>query len=325
MLPAFEHFMAPRLNYRQCTKFGTPEIIRSCQAAIRALVFYVDNCREPSQNSKKELFDIDLLQNEELISIKGEQTSSSFERLSEWLEHYVASLGNETEFTAFLYNAFLSADEPYSYLVPEAAFKDALYPQAPLEISFLKTAEGEEISTIKIPSFFGEGLTQQFADLLQQLEGSGVKKMLIDLRGNPGGELQLASEMLSLLLEDVDQFPIFIEKDFGDNAESKQVFAKASKVLYSGEILVLVDGGTASAAEIFAAAISDHRRGILIGEKTYGKGVQQLAQVLDEENPNGRVLLVYKDKLLLRSNGQSYNLVGIEPSQSFKQWGLLIP
>lgn len=118
----------------------------------------------------------------------------------------------------------------------------------------------------------------KFRDALRQFAMSGSDKLVIDLRGNPGGYLEAAVDMASWFLPVGETI---VTEDYG----SKQLPGVERSRGYdvfdgNASIAVLIDGGSASASEIFAGALHDHHKATLIGEKSFGKGsVQQLFDV----------------------------------------------
>ena len=109
-----------------------------------------------------------------------------------------------------------------------------------------------------------QGFAKEFA-------GKGVKKVILDLRGNGGGYVSAAKDLLSLW---IDNDVILLQKSrhFG-NSEEKSSSGKAT--LADMKTVVLVNGSTASASEIVAGALQDYGKATVVGEKTYGKGVVQ--------------------------------------------------
>jgi len=110
---------------------------------------------------------------------------------------------------------------------------------------------------------------------------SGADKMVLDLRGNPGGFLQGAVSIASYFLP---TGKVVVRESFGDTA-NEQVFRSQGKDLRQydpEEMVVLINGGSASASEILAGALSEHGVATLIGDTTFGKGsVQELIELPD--------------------------------------------
>lgn len=128
---------------------------------------------------------------------------------------------------------------------------------------------------------FGGTAVREMGSALRTFIESGSDKLIIDLRGNPGGYLESAVDMASWFLP--LRKPIVIE-DFGANREPVIRRAKGTDISKSTwQIVVLVDGGSASASEILAGALQEHGKAVLVGEQTYGKGsVQELVNVTPE-------------------------------------------
>ncbi|MCA8988590.1 MAG: S41 family peptidase [Planctomycetaceae bacterium] len=117
---------------------------------------------------------------------------------------------------------------------------------------------------------FADQTANQLEAALWKLHNAGMKDLIIDLRGNPGGLLNICIEMCDKFLP---QGTIVSTKgrNYSDNTSSAAKFSKTWKV----PMVVLVDEGSASASEIFAAAMQDHGRAIIVGRRSYGKGTVQ--------------------------------------------------
>ncbi len=162
-----------------------------------------------------------------------------------------------------------------------------------LEDTFAKSAiiNGKhKIGYIYLPEFYvdyanpaGSKCSDDVAKEIEKLKVENVEGIIIDLRGNGGGSLPEVVKMAGLFIEDG---PICLVK--GRDEKPSQWRDKDKSVLYSGPLTVLVDEFSASASEIFAAAIQDYNRGIILGStSTYGKGTVQRNIPLnpDTENP----------------------------------------
>lgn len=128
---------------------------------------------------------------------------------------------------------------------------------------------------------FSANSAELFRTALKEFSNSGSDKLILDMRGNPGGFLDAAIDMASWFLPEGD---VVVSEDFGTNEKKTDHFSKGYNVFSDKlKMVVLVDGGSASASEILAGALQDHKRATLIGEKTYGKGsVQELLPVTDD-------------------------------------------
>lgn len=139
-----------------------------------------------------------------------------------------------------------------------------------------------KLGVIAIPTFYSDlegrqrgddnykSTTRDVRRLLAELKGAGVDGVLIDLRRNGGGSLQEAIELTGLFIKDG---PVVQVKSFNGNIEQQR--DPDPGIAYDGPLAVLVDRVSASASEIFAAAIQDYKRGVVLGGQTYGKGTVQ--------------------------------------------------
>jgi carboxyl-terminal processing protease len=135
--------------------------------------------------------------------------------------------------------------------------------------------EGEDVGYIRITQFneqTTDGLKQAIADLRDKLGADKIKGYILDLRNNPGGLLDQAISVANAFLDKGE-----IVSTRGRNADETQRFnARPGGDLTGGKpLIVLVNGGSASASEIVAGALQDHRRATLIGTRSFGKGSVQ--------------------------------------------------
>ena len=152
-----------------------------------------------------------------------------------------------------------------------------------------RDAQSFRVGIIKIPSFYqdfdarsrGEkdfvSTTRDVRRLIRELGTEDVDGLVIDLRGNGGGHLSEAMALSGLFIEDG---PIVQLRNTKRRIEVLK--DPEPSTAYDGPLAVLVDRYSASASEIFAAAIQDYRRGIVIGQRTFGKGTVQNLYVLDQ-------------------------------------------
>lgn len=137
---------------------------------------------------------------------------------------------------------------------------------------------GEKYGIIYLPKFYisfdNKDERDAFKDVaieIEKLKKQNIKGLIVDLRGNGGGSLETVVNMTGLFIE---QGPVVQVKS--PNRRPEILSDKDSKVQWTGPLVVMVDNFSASASEIFAAAIQDYKRGIVIGSKhTYGKGTVQ--------------------------------------------------
>jgi carboxyl-terminal processing protease len=117
-----------------------------------------------------------------------------------------------------------------------------------------------------------------FRDALRQFVQSGSHKLILDMRGNPGGYLEAAWDMASWFLPAGEKV---VTEDFGKNGSPQVYYSKGYNIFNKNlDMVILVDGGTASAAEILSGALEQHGVAKLVGTKTFGKGsVQELINI----------------------------------------------
>jgi carboxyl-terminal processing protease len=139
-----------------------------------------------------------------------------------------------------------------------------------------------KLGVITIPTFYSDmegrqrgeenykSTTRDVRRLLTELKSAGVDGILIDLRRNGGGSLQEAVELTGLFIKDG---PVVQVKNGNGSVEQQR--DPDPSLVYDGPLTVLVDRVSASASEIFAAAIQDYKRGVVLGGQTYGKGTVQ--------------------------------------------------
>lgn len=138
----------------------------------------------------------------------------------------------------------------------------------------------DNIFLIKFYSF-SENSANLFRDALNTFINSGSHKLILDLRGNPGGYLDAAVNIGSWF---IDQGKVIVSEDFGEN-EKPVVYRSRGPKAFSDklEFIILVDGGSASASEILAGALREHGVATLVGSRTFGKGsVQELLPVTED-------------------------------------------
>jgi carboxyl-terminal processing protease len=128
---------------------------------------------------------------------------------------------------------------------------------------------------------FSEKATSLFRNALIEFLGSGSTKLVIDLRGNPGGYLDSAINIASFF---IDEGKVIVSESFRDETSDMSYRSHGPKLFdKSFSLVVLVDEGSASASEILAGALKEHGVGTLIGEKTFGKGsVQELVKITED-------------------------------------------
>jgi carboxyl-terminal processing protease len=200
----------------------------------------------------------------------------------------------------------------------DRAAKSEVYFESP------ETPESKKLGVITIPSFYNN-LSRDVNAEITKLKAQNVEGIIVDLRGNGGGSLTEATLLTGLF---IDKGPVV---QIRDGANRVVVNSDRDGVSYfDGPLTVMVDRYSASASEIFSAAIQDYGRGVIVGEHTFGKGtVQQhrgLGRVYDlYEKPLGSIQ--YTIAKFYRINGGSTQHRGVLPDISFptavdpEEWG----
>ena len=161
----------------------------------------------------------------------------------------------------------------------------------------------KNIGYIKLKSF-NENSDKQFIKKIRKYENQKLIGYIIDLRNNPGGLLNQAVAIPDFFLEKGE---IVSTKGRKIN-ETRKFFARTGDGVKGKPIIVLINGGSASASEIFAGALKDHKRAIILGENSYGKGSVQ--SIIPLKNGGGIRLTISKYYL---PSGKSISEVGVSP------------
>ncbi len=148
---------------------------------------------------------------------------------------------------------------------------------------------------------FDEVTTEQFHQALVELENQGMESLIIDLRDNPGGNLDVVTQMLDEILP--EGLLVYTEDKYGNREE-----INSDDDCLRIPMAVLVNGNSASAAEIFAGAVKDYEWGTLVGTTTFGKGIVQ--RLFDLGDGTAVKITISK---YYTPNGNNIHGIGIEP------------
>jgi len=162
----------------------------------------------------------------------------------------------------------------------------------------------EKTGYIRLTSF-NENSSNQIKDKIKEFKkNKKVENYILDLRNNPGGLLSQAIKISDFFLGNGE----IVSTKSRRKTENQKWFAKKGDILNGKTIIVLINYGSASAAEIVAGSLKDHKRAILIGENTYGKGSVQ--SIIPLENDGAIRLTVSKYYL---PSGKSISEIGVTP------------
>ena len=182
------------------------------------------------------------------------------------------------------------------------------------------------IGVIDVPSFYRDyralssgdkdytSTTKDVKRLISELEQEGIDGLVMDLRGNGGGHLTEATALSGLF---IDNGPVVQLRNANGRISRLDDPDPVARVAYAGPLAVLVDRYSASASEIFAAAIQDYARGVIVGQQTFGKGTVQNLYALDQyartEDGKGLGQLTLTIGKYYRVTGGSTQHRGVEP------------
>ena len=217
--------------------------------------------------------------------------------------------------------------------------RDAVQMEETFAKSVIIKAKEGNMGYIYLPEFYadfnrsGNG-RRCFIDVaieVEKLNKSGVKGIILDLRGNGGGSLEDVVQMGGLF---IDKGPMVQVKSSGENA--MHMDDERSGTLYDGPLVIMVNQGSASASEILAAAMQDYKRAVIVGTPTFGKGTVQRLVSLDDKyarsnpidaiadaatlngsdnkSPIGSIKITFQK--FYRINGGSTQLKGVTPDIS---------
>mgnify|MGYP001807334271 FL=1 len=174
-----------------------------------------------------------------------------------------------------------------------------------IEVSSVKSEIKDEKTGYMRLTSFNENSGDQIKNKIKEFKKNGkIENYILDLRNNPGGLLSQAIKISDFFLDNGEIVSTKSKRKY----ENRKWFAKKGDILKSNTLVVLINYGSASASEIVAGALQDHKRAILIGESTYGKGSVQ--SIIPLKNSGAIRLTVSKYYL---PSGKSISDVGVTP------------
>lgn len=205
-------------------------------------------------------------------------------------------------------------------------------PQYSVDVAYKIT---NDIGYIKV-NRFSATTTNEFGKKLYDLNQQGIKKLIVDLRQNPGGYLNAAVDMADELLGG-KKLVVYTQ---GNASPRKDYIASRPGQFEEGDLVILIDEGSASASEILSGAIQDHDRGIIIGRRSFGKGLVQDQYSLRDGSalrltiaryytPSGRCIQrnygkntedYYNDLLVRYQDGEMFNMDSFHTKDTTKYY-----
>ena len=173
-----------------------------------------------------------------------------------------------------------------------------------IKVASVKSKVINDVGYLRLTSF-NENSSEQVKEKIKKFKkNKKIKKYILDLRNNPGGLLSQAIKITDFFLDHGEIVSTKSRKKF----ENRKWFAKKGDLIDGKTLIVLINYGSASASEIVAGALKDHKRAILLGEETYGKGSVQ--SIIPLQNKGAIRLTVSKYYL---PSGESISEVGVTP------------
>jgi len=182
-----------------------------------------------------------------------------------------------------------------------------------LEIESVSTRMIDNIGYIQITSFNAK-TAEQFANAMTTMNSVGAKALIVDVRQNPGGVVSALKPILNQFVPSA----IAATVEYSDGSR-KTLIETDSTNSVELPIAVLVDGGTVSAAELFAAVLRDEAGALIVGSQTFGKGVMQNTY----EFSDGSALTLSVGKIYTKSG--TWNETGLKPDYSVELAGGAVP
>ena len=223
-----------------------------------------------------------------IVKINGVQVQGK--TLSEAVELMRGPVGSELEIT-----------------VRRKGVRKALVFEIVREIIEVKSVKSkiidDNVGYIRLTAF-NENSSKQVKDKIQKFKKNKINKYVLDLRNNPGGLLSQAVKISDFFLDNGE----IVSTKSRKSSENRKYFAKKGDIINGETLIVLINYGSASASEIVAGALKDHKRAVVIGENSYGKGSVQ--SIIPLKNKGAIRLTISKYYL---PSGKSISGTGITP------------
>ena len=283
-LDPYSAYMTPEMFKNMATEtsgeFGGLGIEVGMEAGVVKVISPIDN--SPASKIGIKAGDYIIKINE--IQVQGKS-------LSEAVELMRGPVGSEIEIT-----------------IRRVGFKKSIKYKITREIIEVRSVKSEvknnNTGYIRLTSFNDNSSDQIKKKINEFKNNKNIKHYILDLRNNPGGLLSQAIKISDLFLDSGE----IVSTKSRKSSENRKWFAKEGDILNGDTFIVLINYGSASASEIVAGSLKDHKRAILIGERTYGKGsVQSIIPLRNE----GAIRLTVSKYYL--PSGQSISDVGVAP------------
>jgi carboxyl-terminal processing protease len=150
-----------------------------------------------------------------------------------------------------------------------------------IEMSSVKSGimkENKSVGYLRITHFFAKTVSE-CEKALQDFNDKKIRKVVLDLRDNPGGDFDAAIKIANLFL---DQGKVIVTTRGRDSSKISEEYKAQTAPVYTGDLIVLINGGSASSSEVLSGALRDNKRGKIVGQKSFGKALVQRVIDIDE-------------------------------------------
>ena len=282
-LDPYSTYMAPEIFKEMETetsgKFGGLGIEVSMEFGVVKIITPMDN--SPAEREGVKAGDY-------IVKINGTQVQGK--TLSEAVELMRGPVGSKLEIT-----------------IRRKGVKKALVFEITREIIEVKSVKSkiinDSVGYVRLTAF-NENSSGQVRDKIKKFKKNKINKYVLDLRNNPGGLLSQAIKISDFFLDNGE----IVSTKSRKSSENRKYFAKKGDLINGETLIVLINYGSASASEIVAGALKDHKRAIIIGENSYGKGSVQ--SIIPLKNKGAIRITISKYYL---PSGKSISGTGITP------------
>jgi len=207
-----------------------------------------------------------LMTGDKIIKVEGENIAGIEIQSSEVADRLLGPSNTEVTITV------LRGKESVEYTIERAKI-----PQRSVDASYMVSSD---IGYIKISSF-GDKTYNEFREALDLLISAGMERLILDLQGNRGGRMDAAEKISDELISGKR---LIVSQRSAHKKFNSSSYAKNEGVFEEGPLIVLVDENSASASEIVSGALQDHDRALIVGRRTFGKGLVQLPITLNDKS-----------------------------------------
>ncbi|MDR2762898.1 MAG: S41 family peptidase, partial [Planctomycetaceae bacterium] len=226
----------------------------------------------------------------------------------------IPTKGKDTDAAANLLQGQADSFAELTVQTPGAAIRTIKVLRRRIEVPSVEDARmlNRDVGYVKLTGFQTQTV-EELRRAIAELEKRGMRCLMLDLRHNPGGLLQTGVEVANLFIRDG-----VIVRTRGRQGTVETPYMATSANTLTVPLILLIDEASASASEFVAGAIKDHKRGLIVGKRSYGKGTIQAILPVNGSNPNAQAGLRITVEKFYSPNGVSYSGVGVSPDVEVK-------